>query len=161
MGGFDQYIQNASTRELGDEGIKWRVILEQHIENGRKPIFPSKTTFSTATVDKATTPTNRISTSSSRPPTVSEPVPSPEVPVTSALPPAAPALYPTIKTPETSSTPDLLFAREFRKRDPNAPPRIPVFSKSLQKLFVRQNVARSIIAARNMGKRRPIPTLRN
>lgn len=149
MGGFDQYIQNTAARELGDEGIKWRIILEQHIESGRKVIHPPKTT--------AETTVSPDETESSDTPLFYASASNPEQdPTASQLPLAPPTkANPAGLTTQQLSTPGLLFSREAHRRPPSVVPKIPIFSKVLQRDFIRQNVQRSIFAARRLAKPSP------
>lgn len=171
MGGFDNYIQQTSAQKLGDEGIKWRIILEQQLESGRRPLYTPEVGTTSSSEPTGDAPSFYSSPSSS---------PSEEPPHTTAdtdslvevaprlmsLKPADDLLLPNLPPPEPRpapikqaqsikiSPPGLLFAREFRKRDPNAPPRIPIFSKTLQREFVRKNVTRSFLDARSKVRQR-------
>jgi len=144
MGGFDHYIQNTSARHLGDEGIKWRIILEQHIENGRKPIHPSRTADDAAA--------SLSETDSSDAPVFYSSDVSGEDSAASQLPPTPQLKQTPPKPSEHVSSSGLLFSQEARKRPPTTVARIPVFSRALQRVFVKQNVQKSILSARGTIK---------
>jgi hypothetical protein len=161
MGGFDQYIQNTSARELGDEGIKWRIILEQHIENERnprKPIHPPP-----ASAEEPIASTSAEPSSVGNPAFYSDPASyamfaaassKPQLPPMEQAEPSPSSSASASEKPSTStlsSEDGLLFAPEARKRATSSVPRIPVFSRALQRSFVRQNVHKSILAARGHG----------
>lgn len=154
MGGFDKYIQNTSARELGDEGMKWRIIIEQHIENGRKPIFPIETVLPTPTAPPPAATSgpilySAVDTNVKVLEESNETLP--------ALPATDPD-YPETEV-ESSTTPSLLFARKVKKRPSSDLPRIPVFSRALQRSFIQQNITRSILAARGRVKQQSTLTI--